>query len=281
MSTYLDAARLGRPGAWRSLLAVPLILFVWLILGSMPAVALLMLSGATSAEALSPLAYFLAAMASFVCLLAGLWLAVRLVHGRPFASLIRVGGPIRWRRAAQGFGVWFGLAALLALAEALLYPGRYAFTLDAGPFVVFAVLVIGLVPIQAGTEELVFRGYVLQTAGQWLRRPWVLCALSGLLFALPHLGNPEIAVNPWLLLAYNFSFGVFAALITLKDDGLELALGLHTANNLFAALLANYPNSALPTPALFTVDTLDPVFNLAASLVGFAAFYGIVFRRRA
>jgi hypothetical protein len=278
--TYLDAARLGRPGAWRGLLAVPLILFFWLILGSVPAGVVLVWSGAASADALSPLAYFLAAMASFVCLLLGLWVAVRGVHGRPFASLIRVEGPIRWRRAAQGFGAWFGLAALLAVAEALLFPGRYTFTLDAGSFRVFAFLIIGLVPIQAGTEELVFRGYLLQLAGPWLRRRWALCALSGLLFALPHLGNPEIAVDLWLLLAYYFSFGFFAAFITLKDDGLELALGLHAANNIFAGLLANYPDSALPTPALFTLDTLDPVFNLAASLVGFAAFYGIVFRRR-
>ena len=57
------------------------------------------------------------------------------------------------------------------------------------PFVLAALL---LTPLQCAAEELVFRGYVLQGLGRLLRNPLVLVVLSGLLFAIPHLLNPEV-----------------------------------------------------------------------------------------
>ncbi len=277
MHAYLDAVYRGRNQWWRYLLALALILGAWLILGSIPAVVLVIASGTAELEALNPLALFLVTMASFVCLLLGLFLAVRVVHGRPLASLVTAEARVDWRRVAQGAGVWLGLAFGLALVEAGLYPGRYAWAFQPGPFLTFAVLVVLLVPLQTSAEELLFRGYLLQTAGLRWRHPLGLSLLSGVLFMLPHLGNPEVAVNFGLLALYYFAFGAFAAWLTLRDGGLELALGLHAANNLFAALGATYPDSALRTPALFQLDTLDPVFNLVSSLVAFGLFAVIVF----
>ena len=72
--------------------------------------------------------------------------------------------------------------------------------------------------------------------------------------------------------------GFFLTLITLRDNGIELALGMHAANNLFAALFANYTVTALPSPSLFTVQTLDPVYSLISLIVGTIVFYLIFFR---
>jgi len=94
---------------------------------------------------------------------------------------------------------------------------------------------------------------------------------------LPHLANPEVSAGPVLLALFYFSFGAFLALITLKDNGLELALGAHAGNNLFTALLVNYEGGALTTPAIFTATELDPLFNLVTSLVAMAIFYWLVF----
>ncbi len=59
--------------------------------------------------------------------------------------------------------------------------------------------------------------------------------------------------------------------------GLELALGMHAGNNLFAALFANYTITALPSPALFTIRTLDPVYSLISVVIGLRVFYAIFF----
>jgi hypothetical protein len=89
-----------------------------------------------------------------------------------------------------------------------------------------------------------------------------------------------MAANSILIGLGYFSIGFFFALITLLDNGIELALGMHAANNLFTALFANYTITALPSPALFTVQTLDPIYSLISVIIGMIVFYLIFFGRR-
>jgi len=86
-----------------------------------------------------------------------------------------------------------------------------------------------------------------RSACHW-KNIWVLSAISGLLFGLPHLLNPEASVNYPLLGLYYFAFGFSLAFITLRDGRLELALGAHAANNLFSVIIANYTITVLPSP---------------------------------
>jgi hypothetical protein len=72
--------------------------------------------------------------------------------------------------------------------------------------------------------------------------------------------------------------GFFLTLITLQDNGMELALGMHTANNLFAALFANYTVTALPSPSVFTVQVLDAVYSIVSLMIGMILFYIVFFR---
>ncbi len=89
-----------------------------------------------------------------------------------------------------------------------------------------------------------------------------------------------MAANSLLVGLGYFAMGFFLALITLRDEGMELALGMHAANNLFAALFANYTITALPSPSLFTVQTLDPVYSLVSLIVGLIVFYAVFFLTR-
>ena len=75
-----------------------------------------------------------------------------------------------------------------------------------------------------------------------------------------------------------FLIGAFAAVITLLDGGLELALGLHAANNLYTALVANYTVSALPSESIFTVNEIDPLYGLISLMAGMLIFYLLVFQ---
>jgi membrane protease YdiL (CAAX protease family) len=200
-------------------------------------------------------------------------LAVRFLHARPMKTLITAETRIRWGRMFVGAVLWFVIASLISLIEALLYPGRYVFSFQPLTLLIFTLFALILIPIQTSSEELFFRGYLLQWMGLRLKNIWVLSFLNGILFFLPHAVNPEMAVDAVLVGLGYFVVGFFYAFITLKDNGMELALGMHAANNLFATVVANYAITALPSPSLFTIQVLDPVYGLIAVVGGSIVFY--------
>ncbi len=280
MRRYLDLALQGKNEWWRSLLAVMLILFLWQIVGALPSAALFLDAmirqngspGSFTLPSVDSIEGFIAIMLGSVFFLIGIILAMRGIHRRPVRTLVTPERKVSLGRFLQGFGVWFVLAVLMSIVEALLYPGRYALTYDPARLLPFAALAVVFIPIQTSTEELFFRGYILQGVGLRQRNIWVLCTISGILFGLPHMLNPEASVNYPLLLLYYVAFGFFLAYITLRDGRLELALGAHAANNLFAVLIANSTTSALPSPSIFTINGLDAVYSLISALVGISVF---------
>jgi uncharacterized protein len=291
-SRYLALALLGRHTALSYLVAVLLILFAWFGVGS---VLLLLLPIVWAAATLGPAFQFdattlapvgldrfvnyLALSLSFIAFLVGILLAMLLIHRRSPRTLITPYPCIDWRRLGQGFGVWLALSAIGALVEALLFPGRYEFSLDLAHFAYVAPLVLLLTPLQTSAEELFFRGYLLQGFGLRTRNPAVLTVLTAEIFMLPHLGNPEVGTaNPVLVVASYFATGVLFALTTLVDNGLELALGAHAANNLFSALIANYAVSALETDSVWVIRELDAVFSDIQFLVMAVIFWLVVFK---
>jgi membrane protease YdiL (CAAX protease family) len=280
MQDYLDLAYSGKNAWWRYFLAVLLILFMWQVLGALPAAALYIrnfaqngLQAGSGRIALpGNTTGFDAIMLASVLFFCGIYLAICLIHRRALQTLLSPARSIAWGRLFQGFGLWFVLAALMSGIEAVLYPGRYVWTLDLQRFLPFVPLALILVPIQTSAEELFFRGYILQGLGLRMRSIWVLSAISGLLFGLPHLLNPEASVNYPLLFLYYFAFGFALAYLTLRDGRLELALGAHAANNLFSVIFANYTITVLPSPSLFTITVLDALYSVPAALIGMAVF---------
>lgn len=288
MSDYLEIARSGKNDWWRYILSLPVILTIWLMVGSIPVIMLMAyvtmdgnpatdFSG-TGFTGVPVLPEFLITMSSFIPFFAATLLAVRFIHARPLKTLITGESRIRWEKMLAGAGVWMVIAALLSVVEALLYPGRYVLTFQPLTLLAFALFALIFVPIQTSAEELFFRGYLLQWMGLRLKNKWLLSLLNGLLFFLPHAANPEMASGSVLIGLGYFAMGFFLTLITLQDHGMELALGMHAGNNLFASLFANYTVTALPSPALFTVQILDPVYSLVSLVIGMVVFYAIFFR---
>lgn len=283
---YLAAAAQGKNNWWRYLLGYLFILGSWLLLGSIPVIVwavLIELDGNPDTFISPPgtivgyeLFGFVSLLLSFVPLFLSVLLVVRLLHGRPVRTLLTSAPGFRWGRFFKAMLIWGLLAGMIALVEALLYPGRYTLTFNAGELLPYILPALLLIPFQTSAEEFFMRGYILQNVGLKIKNIWVLSTLSGIIFTLPHLWNPEVAVDALLVPLFYFSFGFFAALISLKDGGLELALGMHASNNLFT-LLVNYANSALPNPSVFSVNVLDPVYGLIAPILAMIVFYGVFF----
>ncbi|WP_420642159.1 CPBP family intramembrane glutamic endopeptidase [Candidatus Leptofilum sp.] len=288
--SFLDQVRRGQTDWFRYFFGIILILFFWFILGSVfvivPVVWVMADGNPDTAvnlqtgfiEGVNPIINYVALNLSFGMLIVGVFIVVRFVHGRPFRTIITPAKKLNWRRLGQGFGLWLLLVALASGVEYLLNPEIYTVVFDARRFLPFALFVLLLVPMQTTAEELLFRGYLLQMTGHLSRNFWVLAFVNGLLFMFPHLGNPELAASAILLPLFYLSIGAFFAFITLRDNSAELAIGAHAANNLYAALFANYTSSALQSESIFLVTELDPVYALVSFWVMAILFYLVLLR---
>jgi membrane protease YdiL (CAAX protease family) len=212
--------------------------------------------------------------------LLGIFLAVRYFHKRSFLSLITPLEKIDWKKYFRGLFLMFLIASFFAVIDSLFSPGTYQFVFQWNTFLPFLLLALVLVPIQASTEELLFRGYVMQGIGQLVRNRWVVVVLSSVLFMLPHLSNPEATPSPALAATVYIFVGVFLAVITLKSHSLELAMGAHTGMNLFNVFLGSSADqmfSKIPTVFIRHEDSAINVETLLVMLLAFVLFYWVCF----
>jgi uncharacterized protein len=288
--TFLEAGRRGKNTWWRYLLGVVFVVFMWFVVGGRASLALGSLLGifpeqiATNPSAAGPIAGYLVIFASYPVFLLGSVLAVTFLHRRSPLTLVTGRRRIDWRRVGTGLGVWFALVVLGGLVGFLLDPSAFSLGSNLAAFVPFALLALVLAPIQTTAEEVFFRGYLVQGTSLISSNFLFLALISGALFMLPHLANPGMDSGFLLVALYHFGFGAFLAWVSLRDGTLELAIGAHTANNLFGAIVLGFEGSALNTPSLFLTDRFVPVYSLIQFLATAALFYVVVFvlfRRRA
>ena len=81
------------------------------------------------------------------------------------------------------------------------------------------------------------------------------------------------------MMSYYISAGLALGIMTIMDDGLELALGLHAATNIYGALIVSYEGSAIQTDSIFKTSEIDSVLMLIISLVAFGIFIFVAFKK--
>jgi len=273
-AAYLDLALLGKNAWWRYALGALIITVSWLGLGLVP-YTLLGIAGI-----FDPRLDFIAINLSIFFMFAGLVVTLKWLHRRPLMSLVTPRTQIDWPRMRRGTVVWISIAAVLSIIEFLLFQDRFYLSFNAVRFFPFLLLVLLLTPLQCAAEELVFRGYAMQGLARLTRSPALIAILSSLIFTLPHLLNPEAQRHGLLIMGANyFAIGMLLATVALRDGRLELAIGVHAANNVFLAVVANYEESALRTESIFTARELDPYYSLVTIVAGALAFHAWIFRR--
>jgi CAAX amino terminal protease family. len=288
---YLSLASLGQNHWWRYVLGLVVIAIFWQVLGAIPLGIMIMFilgdnNPATNVnldtlkfEGIDSLWPYLGINFTLLAMLTGVFLTVRFLHQRHFTSVITPLTSVNWMLMLKGFFVFLGLIGLATLLETLWHPHTYQVTFDAKQFLIFLPIALFVTPLQAAAEEFLFRGYFMQGLGLLSRRAIIPVVGSSLLFMAAHLANPEMGEDKYLIPLLYLLMGLFLAIITVKSNSLELAIGVHAANNLFTVLIMNYANSALPSPALFTASQVDPLISLISFVVVAALFYWIMFRR--
>lgn len=289
---FIALAQAGKNQWWRYLFGILFILASWQGIGAIPFIILVFFLQNTKSpetkinpqnfqiEGGDPLLLYLAINFSFVCFLISLYIAVRFIHQRTFITLITPHNKVNWYRVIQGFGIWVFILAVSSIIDYyFISPGNYKLTFDIGKFLIFLPIALILTSIQASVEELFFRGYLMQGIGLKTQSTTISILLNSFFFMLLHLLNPEVKSGFFILAAYYFFTALFFSIITVKDNSLELAIGTHIGNNMFRAFLANYTNSVLSSPSIFTIQKLNPTSNLINALIGFLLFYLFFFRK--
>ena len=203
---------------------------------------------------------------SFVFFAAGLAMALQALHGRAMMSLV---GP--WEAALSDFlRTVLAVLALMAVLAVLVpsdpAPERNP-AMPMGLWLSLLPLSLLAIAVQAGTEELFFRGYLQQQiAARFPGWPaWLL--VPSLVFGLAHYAPAAAGPNAWSYVAWAALFGVLAADLTARTATLGAAFGFHMALNAVALLGTSLagPGSGL---ALYLLPMEADAPELAALMPG-------------
>ena len=263
---FIEKAKNIKNNWWRYFLVGPLIIFTfWQIIGAIPlgvGFALnadfenLEMDGSNDMMAIFSvfpsknigLALFLLTF-TFGCL--GLYLTIKFIHNQSIKSLTTSRDKIDYSRIFYSFFLVVGITVLFMPIDLFLSPDEYELTFNLNQFLILVIICLTLLPLQTSFEEYLIRGYLLQGIGITTKSRFLAFTIPSILFGLLHFANPEIdKLGNAFIFAYIF-MGFFLGLITMMDEGLELALGWHYANNLMAALFITADWSVLQTDSIY------------------------------
>jgi len=260
---FLERALDGQNQGWKYLIVCLGGFFGGQMLGSIPFAVVSMSSIPTSKN----LTFFLLMLSTAVALFFTIYL-IKMLHNRTFSETVNGRRKIRFGRIGFGAAVWAILQAIYLITDYSLNSGNYVLQLDWGKLIVLIILSLCMMPLQTTSEELLFRGYLAQGIAAWTKSRWLAILIPGLLFGLMHILNPEVReFGFWLAMPQYVFFGLLFGLVSVLDDGIELAVGMHAANNIFLSIFITHSASALQTNALFEIQTIDPAKELIVLVV--------------
>jgi membrane protease YdiL (CAAX protease family) len=209
-------------------------------------------------------------------------LLIRPLHERSIGSVINGGKSFRWGRMLFSAFIWIAISAIWLYYSFKTDPGNFVLNNTTNTLLILAALSVLLIPFQAAFEEILFRGYLMQAFAVLSRNRWVPILVTSALFGLMHGLNPEVAEYGFLTMIPQYVFfGLVFAVLTMLDDGIELAIGAHTANNAFISVFLTNKDAALQTSAMYEQVSIYPwqdFLGLVLMSVFFVAIMAVVYR---
>ena len=257
-----------------------LIIFIATQIGSLPLVGYIfleapqaLLSGDISSVTSTNLGLALMLL-SFVVGFFAIFFCVKYIHGKRALDIVTSRPKIDWNRFFFGAGIWT-ILSIITFALTFLTEDNpdLIFRFEPSKFFVMLAVALLMFPFQTSFEELVFRGYLMQWSYLLFKNKWAAIVLTGVIFGLMHSANPEVKDFGMLLAMPQYILmGLLLGYIAVQDNGLELSLGIHAANNILSAITITSPSSTLQTHALFIDPTpsasgWDSVFILISGLL--------------
>lgn len=293
---FLEKARTGENKWWMYLLTFILVI-AGVIIGQLPLTFIFLIRSGTaglsdeelnrmsetldfSALGIGPNWSLVLVLLAFVFGLLALWLAVVHLHKKPFRQLITPARTINWKKVFLGFSLWMVISMLTEFIFYLVNPDNYTLQFQPARFAGLLLIAIFIFPIQTSFEEILFRGYGMQGLSLISPYRWIPLVITSFAFGLLHFMNPEVAAfGKGITMVYYVGVGFFLGFVTLMDDSLELALGIHAATNIFGALFVTFDESALQTAALFHTSSINMPLMLVA-FFGSAVIFTVIVAKK-
>lgn len=158
-----------------------------------------------------------------------LLLAALIVRDRPISSYFSSMGGWRWTVFLKTLAAAFVLIGIPTIVSLLMHgkTGDVKFTI-AG-FIIITLLL----PLQGIAEELIYRGYIMQTVSSWFMLPAAGIIVQLLIFTAVHpynvIGRIEILVSALLF-----------ALVCIFSRGIEASSAMHIMYNMSGIYMAGF-----------------------------------------
>lgn len=215
---------------------------------------------------------------SFAVGLLGVYIVVRYLHLQRFVTLTTSRKKTDWGRVFFGFALITITTIVVTALDYYSNPEDYVLQFDLVPFLILAVIAIIMIPLQTSFEEYLFRGYLMQGIGVVAKNRWLPLLITSVIFGALHIANPEVEKLGNIIMVFYIGTGFFLGIMTLMDEGLELALGFHAGNNLITALLVTADWTVFKTHSVLK-DISEPSAGfdvIAPVLILYPIFLGIM-----
>lgn len=217
---------------------------------------------------LNPITGFVFLLIPFLVALGAFIVLIRPLNQRDTMTVINGTATFRWNRFFISAGVWLLVSVVYLVVSMKLDPDNFTLNNLSPSLIPLIIVTVIFVPFQAAFEEILFRGYLMQGFTVIFRNRMFPLILTSLLFGLMHSFNPEVEEFGFLTMIPQYVvFGLIFGIIVIMDDGIESAIGIHSANNAFLCIIITNKSSALQTPALWEQHTIHPWTEFAAMII--------------
>ncbi|MBT8316307.1 MAG: CPBP family intramembrane metalloprotease [Lutibacter sp.] len=266
---FIQQAYKGENEWWAYLVTIFILFFGWQFLGVIPLVGTAFFYAKDTSEFITSAndnfttlgidsnLYLLLVIFTFLAGLLSLFFGIKQIHKRKIITLITSRDRVDWNRVFFAFLIWAVIGVLMITAGYFMSPEDFIWNFKPLPFFLLVIISFLFLPIQTSMEEILFRGYLMQGFGTWFKKTFVALLLTSVIFGLLHGLNPEVEKLGWITMVYYIGTGLVLGIFTLMDEGTELALGFHAANNIIAAVLVTANWTVFQTDALL-IDTSEP-----------------------
>lgn len=273
--TFLDNASEGSNSWWKYVLTVIMSLVggslvAGIILGILLVVLSIFSSGGianiydfiTSALS-SPFSLVILVGISYTLSYLFFYICLRFIHHKHLLKVISTVSGVRWKLLFKGLILWALILFIFSLPDLIINPGSYQITYNSGNFLILLVICLLVFPLQASFEEILFRGYLMQGFSLISKKPWIPLLITSVLFGIVHFFNGTSLTSDLSIVASTFVVGMMLGVLALADNGIESAMGVHIANNLYVALFFNSTDSGLQgLPSVVTSQAAEPFSGL-------------------
>jgi membrane protease YdiL (CAAX protease family) len=280
--SHLESSFNGKNNPWRYIVMFVAVLVASNTIGALPLLIAYVMKAAANPAIISeitanpndlevlglePNLGFIMKLFPFLIGLLTFILLVKPLNNRTFRITINGTGTFRWDRFLISGLVWLILSAIYLFIYLKIDPENFTLQNTSGTLLLLIIISLIFVPFQATFEEVLFRGYLMQGFAALTRNRGFPLLMTSVLFGLMHAFNPEVEEFGFFIMMPQYvMFGLIFGIITILDDGIEAAMGAHSANNIFLCIMVTNKSSALQTPAVYEQHNVYPWTEFTALL---------------